>query len=81
LTIGRFIGDCRLGHLRIRDWGIEALRNRGVAASGIGDWRMGGAMPAVTTGVGGGSLRLAPQTIAPEIRPSAYGHVFELPKK
>jgi hypothetical protein len=42
---------------------------------------MGGAMPAVTTGVGGGSLRLAPQTIAPEIRPSAYGHVFELPKK
>ena len=39
---------------------------------------------AVTTGVGGGSPRLVPQTIAPEIQPPAYGHtlyVFELPKK
>jgi alcohol dehydrogenase (cytochrome c) len=39
---------------------------------------------AVTTGVGGGSPRVVPQTIAPEIQPPAYGHtlyVFELPKK
>jgi alcohol dehydrogenase (cytochrome c) len=39
---------------------------------------------AVTTGVGGGSPRLVPQTIAPEIQPPASGHtlyVFELPKK
>jgi alcohol dehydrogenase (cytochrome c) len=39
---------------------------------------------AVTTGVGGGSPRLVPQTLAPEIQPPAYGHtlyVFELPKK
>ncbi len=36
---------------------------------------------AVTTGVGGGSPRLVPQTIAPEIQPPANGHtlyVFEL---
>lgn len=39
---------------------------------------------AVTTGLGGGSPRLVPQTIAPEIQPPASGHtlyVFELPKK
>ena len=39
---------------------------------------------AVTTGMGGGSPRLVPQTIAPEIQPPASGHtlyVFELPKK
>lgn len=39
---------------------------------------------AVTTGVGGGSPRVVPQTIAPEIQPPASGHtlyVFELPKK
>jgi alcohol dehydrogenase (cytochrome c) len=38
---------------------------------------------AVTTGVGGGSPRVVPQTIAPEIQPPARGHtlyVFELPK-
>ena len=38
---------------------------------------------AVTTGVGGGSPRLVPQTIAPEIQPPASGHtlyVFELPR-
>jgi alcohol dehydrogenase (cytochrome c) len=39
---------------------------------------------AVTTGVGGGSPRVVPQTIAPEIQPPARGHtlyVFELPKR
>ncbi|MCC7124249.1 MAG: PQQ-binding-like beta-propeller repeat protein [Acidobacteria bacterium] len=39
---------------------------------------------AVTTGVGGGSPRVVPQTIAPEIQPPASGHtlyVFELPQK
>jgi alcohol dehydrogenase (cytochrome c) len=39
---------------------------------------------AVTTGTGGGSPRVVPQTIAPEIQPPPYGHtlyVFELPKK
>lgn len=38
---------------------------------------------AVTTGVGGGSPRLVPQTIAPEIQPPASGHtlyVFEVPR-
>ncbi len=38
---------------------------------------------AVTTGVGGGSPRIVPQTIAPEIQPPANGHtlyVFELPR-
>ena len=39
---------------------------------------------AVTTGVGGGSPRVVPRTITPEINPPANGHtlyVFELPKK
>jgi alcohol dehydrogenase (cytochrome c) len=39
---------------------------------------------AVTTGVGGGSPRVVPQTIAPEIQPPPYGHtlyVFELPSR
>jgi alcohol dehydrogenase (cytochrome c) len=39
---------------------------------------------AVTTGNGGGSPRVVPRTIAPEINPPATGHmlyVFELPKK
>ena len=39
---------------------------------------------AVTTGNGGGSPRVVPRTIAPEINPPASGHmlyVFELPKK
>jgi alcohol dehydrogenase (cytochrome c) len=39
---------------------------------------------AVTTGVGGGSPRVVPRTITPEINPPASGHtlyVFELPKK
>ena len=39
---------------------------------------------AVTTGNGGGSPRVVPRTIAPEIIPPASGHmlyVFELPKK
>ena len=39
---------------------------------------------AVTTGNGGGSPRLVPRTLAPEIQPPASGHtlyVFELPKK
>ncbi len=38
---------------------------------------------AVTTGVGGGSPRVVPMTLAPEIQPPSYGHtlyVFELPK-
>lgn len=38
---------------------------------------------AVTTGTGGGSPRLVPRTIAPDINPPPYGHqlyVFELPK-
>jgi alcohol dehydrogenase (cytochrome c) len=38
---------------------------------------------AVTTGTGGGSPRVVPQTIAPEIQPPSSGHtlyVFELPK-
>ena len=39
---------------------------------------------AVTTGVGGGSPRVVPRTITPEINPPSSGHtlyVFELPKK
>jgi alcohol dehydrogenase (cytochrome c) len=39
---------------------------------------------AVTTGVGGGSPRVVPRTITPEINPPSNGHtlyVFELPKK
>jgi alcohol dehydrogenase (cytochrome c) len=39
---------------------------------------------AVTTGTGGGSPRVVPRTITPEINPPASGHqlyVFELPKK
>jgi alcohol dehydrogenase (cytochrome c) len=39
---------------------------------------------AVTTGNGGGSPRVVPRTITPEIQPPASGHtlyVFELPKK
>ncbi len=39
---------------------------------------------AVTAGNGGGSPRVVPRTIAPEIRPPASGHmlyVFELPRK
>ena len=39
---------------------------------------------AVTTGTGGGSPRLVPRTITPEINPPASGHqlyVFELPRK
>ena len=39
---------------------------------------------AVTTGTGGGSPRLVPRTITPEIQPPSNGHalyVFELPKK
>ncbi len=39
---------------------------------------------AVTTGNGGGSPRVVPRTIAPEINPPSSGHtlyVFELPKK
>lgn len=39
---------------------------------------------AVTTGVGGGSPRVVPRTITPEINPPANGHtlyVFELPKR
>lgn len=39
---------------------------------------------AVTTGNGGGSPRLVPRTLAPEIQPPTSGHtlyVFELPKK
>ena len=39
---------------------------------------------AVTTGNGGGSPRVVPRTIAPEINPPASGHmlyVFELPKR
>ena len=39
---------------------------------------------AVTTGTGGGSPRVGPRTIAPEINPPSSGHtlyVFELPKK
>lgn len=39
---------------------------------------------AVTTGVGGGSPRVVPRTITPEINPPANGHtlyVFELPRK
>jgi len=38
---------------------------------------------AVTTGTGGGSPRVVPRTIAPEITPPASGHqlyVFELPR-
>jgi alcohol dehydrogenase (cytochrome c) len=39
---------------------------------------------AVTTGNGGGSPRVVPRTITPEINPPSSGHmlyVFELPKK
>ncbi len=39
---------------------------------------------AVTTGVGGGSPRVVPRTITPEINPPSNGHtlyVFELPKR
>ncbi|MEO8677742.1 MAG: PQQ-binding-like beta-propeller repeat protein [Vicinamibacterales bacterium] len=39
---------------------------------------------AVSTGTGGGSPRLVPRTLTPEIQPPANGHalyVFELPKK
>ena len=39
---------------------------------------------AVTTGVGGGSPRVVPRTITPEINPPSSGHtlfVFELPKR
>jgi hypothetical protein len=39
---------------------------------------------AVTAGNGGGSPRLVPSTLAPEIKPPASGnmlYVFELPKK
>ena len=39
---------------------------------------------AVTTGVGGGSPRVVPRTITPEINPPSNGHtlyVFEMPKK
>jgi alcohol dehydrogenase (cytochrome c) len=39
---------------------------------------------AVTTGLGGGSPRLVPSTIAPEIRPPATGqaiYVFALPDR
>jgi alcohol dehydrogenase (cytochrome c) len=38
---------------------------------------------AVTTGLGGGSPRLVPRTISPEIRHPATGHaiyIFELPR-
>jgi hypothetical protein len=39
---------------------------------------------AVTTGTGGGSPRVVPRTITPEINPPASGHqlyVFELPRR
>ena len=83
-----FIGDLsryfRALDVRTGDVLWETRLNTAVQGYPVSFTANGKQYIAVTTGVGGGSPRLVPQTIAPEIQPPAYGHtlyVFELPKK
>ncbi len=83
-----FIGDLsryfRALDVRTGDVLWETRLNTAVQGYPVSFTANGRQYVAVTTGVGGGSPRLVPQTIAPEIQPPAYGHtlyVFELPKK
>ena len=83
-----FIGDLsryfRALDVRTGDVLWETRLNTAVQGYPVSFTANGKQYVAVTTGVGGGSPRLVPQTIAPEIQPPASGHtlyVFELPKK
>jgi alcohol dehydrogenase (cytochrome c) len=83
-----FIGDLsryfRALDVRTGDVLWETRLNTAVQGYPVSFTANGKQYVAVTTGVGGGSPRLVPQTIAPEIQPPASGHtlyVFELPRK
>jgi alcohol dehydrogenase (cytochrome c) len=83
-----FIGDLsryfRALDVRTGDVLWETRLNTAVQGYPVSFTANGKQYVAVTTGVGGGSPRLVPQTIAPEIQPPASGHtlyVFELPNK
>jgi alcohol dehydrogenase (cytochrome c) len=82
-----FIGDLaryfRALDVRTGEVLWEARLNTAVQGFPVSYTANGRQYVAVTTGVGGGSPRVVPQTIAPEIEPPGYGHtlyVFELPK-
>jgi alcohol dehydrogenase (cytochrome c) len=82
-----FVGDLsryfRAFDVRTGDVLWETRLNTAVQGYPVSFTANGRQYVAVTTGVGGGSPRLVPQTLAPEIQPPASGHmlyVFELPK-
>ena len=62
---------------------LARLREAGLIAAPIAYTVDGRQYIAVTTGLGGGSPRMVPRTISPEIKHPANGHalyVFELPR-
>ncbi len=83
-----FIGDLdryfRAHDVRTGDVLWQARLNTAVQGFPVTFTANGKQYVAVTTGTGGGSPRVVPRTITPEINPPSSGHtlyVFELPKK